>query len=94
MTTADIIRRKASVSRAQPSDGTPGADRAFRFGLGKAARDALKIQLDVEKLLIERRSAAELVELLPDFVSYSPIFGQISGLFKLLPAPADRFQCC
>jgi ATPase subunit of ABC transporter with duplicated ATPase domains len=27
-------------------------------------------------------------------VSYSPIFGQISGLFKLLPAPADRFQCC
>ena len=27
-------------------------------------------------------------------LSYSPIFGQISGLFKLLPAPADRFQCC
>ena len=27
-------------------------------------------------------------------VSYSPIFGQISGVFKLLPAPADRFQCC
>jgi hypothetical protein len=27
-------------------------------------------------------------------VSYSPSLGQISGLFKLLPAPADRFQCC
>jgi hypothetical protein len=27
-------------------------------------------------------------------VSYSPIFGQISGVFKLLPAPADRFHCC
>ena len=24
-------------------------------------------------------------------VSYSPTLGQISGLFKLLPAPADRF---
>ncbi len=27
-------------------------------------------------------------------LSYSPIFGQISGVFKLLPAPADRFHCC
>jgi flagellar motor switch protein FliM len=79
MTTADIIRRKASVSRVQPSDGTPGADRAFRFGLGKAARDALKIQLDVEKLLIERRSAAELVELLPDF-----------ALIAILDGPAQE----
>jgi hypothetical protein len=26
-----------------------------------------------------------------DIVSYSPTLGQISGLFKLLPAPADRF---
>jgi len=30
----------------------------------------------------------------PHMLSYSPIFGQISGMFKLLPAPADRFQCC
>ena len=29
-----------------------------------------------------------------DEMSYSPSLGQISGLFKLLPAPADRFQCC
>ena len=79
MTTADIIRRKASVSRAQPTEGTPGADRAFRFGLGKAARDALKIQLDVEKLLIERRCAAELVELLPDF-----------ALIAILDGPAQE----
>jgi hypothetical protein len=28
------------------------------------------------------------------WLSYSPIFGQISGVFKLLPAPADRFHCC
>lgn len=27
-------------------------------------------------------------------VSYSPILGQSSGIFKLPPAPADRFQCC
>lgn len=29
-----------------------------------------------------------------ELLSYSPIFGQISGLFKLLPAPADRFRWC
>ena len=27
-------------------------------------------------------------------VSYSPTLGQISGLFKLLPAPADRLRLC
>jgi len=79
MTTADIIRRKACISRGQPSDGTPGADRAFRFGLGKAARDALKIQLDVEKLMNERRSVAELVELVPDF-----------ALIAILDGPAQE----
>ena len=67
MTTADIIRRKATAPRPQTNEGTAGADRAFRFGLGKAARDALKIQLDVERLSIDRRFAAELVEILPDF---------------------------
>ena len=25
-------------------------------------------------------------------MSYSPTLGQLSGLFKLLPAPADRFR--
>jgi len=27
-------------------------------------------------------------------LSYSPLLGQISGWFKLLSAPADRFRCC
>ena len=27
-------------------------------------------------------------------VSYSQILGQFSGIFKLPPAPADRFRCC
>ena len=27
-------------------------------------------------------------------MSYSPTLGQISGLFKLLPAPADRLRLC
>jgi hypothetical protein len=30
---------------------------------------------------------------LSGIMSYSPTLGQISGWFKLLPAPADRFQC-
>lgn len=27
-------------------------------------------------------------------MSYSPILGQVSGWFKLLSGPADRFRCC
>jgi hypothetical protein len=38
-------------------------------------------------------SSQSLVHLM-NKLSYSPIFGQISGVFKLLPAPADRFHCC
>ncbi len=77
MTTADIIRRKASFLRQQVIAGTPGADRAFRFGLAKGALQALKIQLEVQKLSIDRRSAAELVEIVPDF-----------ALIALLDGPA------
>ena len=79
MTTADIIRRKAAIPRPQAREGTTGADRAFRMGLGKAAREVLKIQLEVEKLSIDRRSVAELVELVPDF-----------ALIAILDGPAQE----
>ena len=75
MTTAEIIHRKSANQRLQVRDGTLGADRAFRLGLGKAARDELKIQLEVEKLSIDRRSVAELVELVPDFALIAILYG-------------------
>ena len=88
MTTADIIRRKATAPRPQASEGTPGADRAFRLGLGKAARDALKIQLDVEKLSIDRRSAAELVELVPDFALIAVLDGPAQDMGAMVLSQA------
>ena len=80
MTTAEIIHRKSATQRTQASDGTLGADRAFRVGLGKAARDELKIQLEVEKLAIDRRSVAELVELVPDFALIAMLGGPSAEL--------------
>jgi flagellar motor switch protein FliM len=93
MTTADIIRRKATAQRPQTSEGTPGADRAFRFGLGKAARDAIKIQLEVEKLSIDRRFAAELVEIFPDFSLIAVLDGpkQAVGVMVLSQAIVAGF---
>ena len=38
------------------------------------------------------QSSATPVPLADIDLSYSPTLGQISGLFKLLPAPADRFR--
>ena len=47
----------------------------------------------VMALIDSFRRTLEITEL-EERVSYSPTLGQISGMFKLLPAPADRFQCC
>lgn len=84
MTTAEIIHRKSATQRLQVSDGTLGADRAFRLGLGKAARDELKIQLEVEKLSIDRRSVAELVELVPDFALIAILNGPSAELGAII----------
>jgi adhesin transport system membrane fusion protein len=54
-------------------------------------------QLGAEIAALETRRLrleAEMAGMDAFEVSYSPSLGQISGLFKLLPAPADRFQCC
>ncbi len=75
MTTADIIRRKAAIPRPQASEGMTGAGRAFRMGLGKAARDVLNLQLEVEKLSIDQRTASELVEVVPDFALIAVLDG-------------------
>ena len=78
-------------------------------GIGQAVEDRL-IQALVAQAAVERLDVAVLLRMRRirkqsgglfsrrlariEVVSYSPTLGQISGLFKLLPAPADRFQCC
>lgn len=80
MAEAGIIRRKIAAQRVVSADGGPGADRAWRIGLARAARDVLKVSLDVRSLTVERRSLAELAELVPDFALIAILDGPSEGL--------------
>lgn len=60
-----VIRRKIAAARVPDDQGTPGADRAWRIALARAARDRMKLSVEVEGLSMDRLSLAELLEL-PD----------------------------
>ena len=61
-----------------------------------ALPNASKLELRGGRVAIPSATAKlRIMEILAPFgVSYSPTLGQISGLFKLLPAPADRLRLC
>lgn len=80
MAEAGIIRRKIAAQRAVKAEGGPGADRAWRIGLARAARDLMKLTLDVRHLTVERRSLAELAELVPDRALIAILDGPSEGL--------------
>lgn len=84
MAEAGIIRRKIAASRAITAEGGPGADRAWRIGLARAARDLMKLSLEVQSLVVERRSLAELAELVPDRALIAILDGPGEGLGAII----------
>ncbi|MGL6211547.1 MAG: FliM/FliN family flagellar motor switch protein [Paracoccaceae bacterium] len=60
-----VIRKRLLAGRVDPAEGVPGADRAWRLALARAARDLMKLPLEVTALSVERYSLAELLELPP-----------------------------
>ncbi len=86
MAEAGIIRRKIAAARVVTAEGGPGADRGWRVGLARAARDVLKVSLDIRKLVIERRSLAELAELVPDRALIAILDGPAEGLGAIVLA--------
>ncbi len=84
MAEAGIIRRKLASGRAVAAEGGPGADRGWRMGLARAASDLLKVTLDVRSLTVERRSLAELAELVPDFALIAVLEGPAEGLGAII----------
>ena len=82
-----VIRRKVSASRLEAPDGGPGADRAWRLALARAARDAARVGLEVSQLTIVRLSMVELLELLPDRALIAVLEGpgQTMGLMVVGP---------
>ena len=84
MAEAGIIRRKIASQRAVTAEGGPGADRGWRIGLARAARDLMKLSLDVQALVVERRSLAELAELVPDRALIAILDGPREGLGAII----------
>ena len=84
MAEAGIIRRKLAASRVDRAEGGPGADRAWRVSLARAVQDHLKLSLDVRSLSIERRSLAELAELIPERALIAILEGPSEGLGAII----------
>lgn len=80
----NVIRRKILAARAEVADGGPGADRGWRLALARAARDELKLPLDIASLVMEKRSLAELLELPPERGLILVLDGPSEGLGLLL----------
>ena len=86
-TTDGVIRRKLTATRAEPQDGGPGADRGWRIALARAARDHLKLPLEVQALTLSRAGLAELLELPPARALLAVLDGPGDGLGVLCIAP-------
>ncbi len=82
-----VIRRKLTSARAEPSDGGPGADRGWRVALARAARDHLKLPLEVKALALSRAGLAEVLELPPDLSLLAVLEGPGEGLGVLVLSP-------
>ena len=58
-----VTRRKIAVAQKSEEPGIPGADRAWRVAFARAAREQLKLPLDIGKLTISQLSLSELLEM-------------------------------
>ena len=75
-----VMGRKLAAARGAVADGVPGADRAWRLSLARAARDQLKLPLEVVRLAVDRLSLAEVLELPPDHAMIVVLEGPRDGL--------------
>ncbi len=87
----DVIRRKLGSVKAEAqqraAEGRPGPEKAWRMALARAARDHLKLAMDVTRLSMDRVSLAELLELAPERGLISVLEGPGQALGVMLIAP-------
>ncbi len=82
-----IIRRKVAAARAEAAEGGPGADRSWRLALARAARDHLKLSLEVQTLVLERRSLGEVMDLPPERALIAVLEGPGEALGVIVLSP-------
>ena len=83
-----VLRRKLGASKAEgAAEGGPGADRGWRVALARAARDELKLPLEVRTLALGRAGLAEVLELPPERALIAVLEGPREGVGVLVIAP-------
>lgn len=82
-----VIRRKIAAAGAAMAEGSPGADRAWRLALARAARDSLKLGLEVRGMRLDRLSLTELLDLPEERSLLAVIEGPGEGLGVLVLSP-------
>ncbi len=87
MAETSVIRRKLAAARAAMAEGSPGADRGWRLALARAARDAMKLPLEVPSLRLSRASLAELLEMPADRALFAVLEGPAEGMGLLVLSP-------
>lgn len=83
----NVIRRKIAASGADRGEGGPGADRGWRLALARAARDRLKLPLEVARLTMGQLSLAEVLDLPPDRALIAMLQGPGEGVGLMVLAP-------
>lgn len=84
----DVIRRKTRRAGVAEAEGAPGADRAWRLALARAARNGLGLDLEFRRMTIRRCSLAELLDLPPERALMALLDGPEAGLgLMVLSAP-------
>ena len=75
-----VMARKLAAARGAAAEGSPGADRAWRLALARAARDQMKLPLEVADFSMSRMSLAEVLELPPNHAMIVVLEGPRDGL--------------
>jgi flagellar motor switch protein FliM len=83
----DVIRRKVDRARQPHAEGAPGADRAWRLALARAAHETMGLHLDFRRLSVARAGLAEILDLAPDRALIALLDGPGGGLGTLMLAP-------
>lgn len=83
-----VIRRKLDRGRQKMAEGAPGADRGWRLGLARAARDMMGLDIEFLQMTVLRGSLAEIAELAPDRALVALLDGPQGALGVLLMAPS------
>lgn len=83
----NVMARKLAAGRGALADGGPGADRAWRLALARAARDQLKLPLEVKDLALLRQSLAELLEMPADHAMIMVLEGPRDALGLMVITP-------